>query len=145
MLYITTNLQPGCPARHFERNQLTPVLIGLSPLAQGHPSDLHINNGVGPPPPFRETSPCPGLDRLVPDLTAMTSGTFTPRPCLLTELRACRFRCGSGLLTLNLAITGNSPPRFSKRMLQRWSSPLVLTPHDAFLQGESALSRCNWL
>ena len=80
VLYPAIYLQPRCPSRHFGRNLLTPVLISLSPLAPGHPNDLHISTGNGPPSRFRETSSCPGLDRLVSGPTAMTPGTFTPRP-----------------------------------------------------------------
>lgn len=140
MLYTAIHLRPGCPARHFERNQLTPVLISLSPLAQDYPSDLHINTGIGPPPRFRATSPYHGLDRLVPGPTAMTPGTFIPRPSFLAEMWTCRFRYGSGLLTLNLAITVDSPPRFSTRMARLWSPLLVLLPHESFLRRGSFLS-----
>ena len=80
MLYTAPYLQPGCPARHFRRNQLTPVLISLSPLAPGHANDLNISTAIGPPPRFPATSSCPGLDRLVSGLAAMTPGTFIPRP-----------------------------------------------------------------
>ncbi len=75
----------------------------------------------------------------------MTPGTFTPCPSHLTVVRTYRFRYGSGLQTLSLAKTANSPPRFSKRMAQPRSSPLVLPPHDGFLQGESTLSGCAGL
>lgn len=146
MLYTTIYLKPGCPARHFERNQLTPVLISLSPLAQDHPSDLHINTGSGPPRLFRDASPCHGLDQLVPDLMAMTPGAFTPRPSLTyASCGHVAFAAAPLVYELSLAITINSPPRFSKRMPQPWSSPFVLLPHESFLQGDSTLSGCGGL
>ncbi len=138
MLYPAIYLQPRCPSRHFGRNLLTPVLISLSPLAPGHPNDLHISTGNGPPSRFRETSSCPGLDRLVSGPTAMTPGTFTPRPsytrrCIADLLLSLWLQA----LTFNLAITIDSPPRFSTRTTRPWSSPLVHMPYDIILRRDS--------
>ena len=103
VLYLAINLQPRCPARHFGRNLLTPALISLSPLAPGHPNDLHISTGNGPPSCFRATSSCPGLDRLVSGPTAMTPGTFTPRPSYTEEQCAhVAFAVASNLKFLTL-------------------------------------------
>ena len=45
VLYAAGDLAPGLTAASFGRNQLSPGLIGLSPLAQGHPTELHIKTG----------------------------------------------------------------------------------------------------
>ena len=85
--------------------------IGFSPLIPGHSSGLNQQR-YGPPPRFRATSPCPGLDHLASDLEVMTKRTFTRR-----TRRYYRFRFGCVLEALNLAITTNSLPRFSKRTM----------------------------
>ena len=45
VLYTIGNLALGLTAASFGRNQLSPGLISLSPLAQGHPTELHIKTG----------------------------------------------------------------------------------------------------
>ena len=45
VLYTIGCLALGLTAASFGRNQLSPGLIGLSPLAQGHPTELHIKTG----------------------------------------------------------------------------------------------------
>lgn len=45
VLYTTGNLALGLTAASFGRNQLSPGLIDLSPLAQDHPTELHIKTG----------------------------------------------------------------------------------------------------
>ena len=45
VLYTIGCLALGLTAASFERNQLSPGLIGLSPLAQGYPTELHIKTG----------------------------------------------------------------------------------------------------
>ena len=48
-------------------------------------------NPFGPPRGFRPASPCPGLDRPVSGLTAVTAGPFRPRPSRVAPLRAVGF------------------------------------------------------
>ena len=60
-------------------------------------------------------------------------------PSLSKRLRTCRFPCGFGVPPLNLAARMNSLPRVSRRTVRPRSSPLVLTPREAFLQGDSLL------
>ena len=45
VLYTTSDLALSLTAASFGRNQLSPGLIGLSPLAQGYPTELHIKTG----------------------------------------------------------------------------------------------------
>lgn len=45
VLYITGDLALGLTAASFGGNQLSPGLMGLSPLAQGHPTGLHTKTG----------------------------------------------------------------------------------------------------
>lgn len=45
VLYTAGHLAPGLTAASFGGNQLSPGLMGLSPLAQGHPTELHIKTG----------------------------------------------------------------------------------------------------
>ena len=45
VLYAIGRLALGLTAASFGRNQLSPGLIGLSPLAQGYPTELHIRTG----------------------------------------------------------------------------------------------------
>ena len=45
VLYTASDLTSGLTAASFGRNQLSPGLIGLSPLAQGHPTELYIKTG----------------------------------------------------------------------------------------------------
>jgi hypothetical protein len=98
------------------------------------------------PPGFRLTSPCPGLDRPVSSVTAMTPGPFRPRAWpALGWLRACRFPSAYKLLALRLAIAVNSPARVSRRNVQPWSSSLVLVCRHSFLWEESVLPGCTRL
>jgi len=63
--------------------------------------------GIRPPFRFRETSPCPGLDRLVSGLNPVTNRALTRRT-LLPAFYRFRF-------AFLLATRMNSLPRFSKR------------------------------
>ena len=45
VLYTTSNLALDLTAASFGRNQLSPNLMGLSPLAPGHPTELHVKTG----------------------------------------------------------------------------------------------------
>lgn len=56
VLYATGNLALGLTAASFGRNQLSPGLIDLSPLAQGHPTELHIKTGSALHPSKRDFS-----------------------------------------------------------------------------------------
>ena len=76
----------------------------------------------GPPPGFRLTSPCPGLDRPVSSVIAMTSGPFRPRASPLSRLCACWFPSAFRLSAFRLAMAVNSPARVSRRIAQPWSS-----------------------
>ena len=53
-------------------------------------------NPFGPPRGFRPASPCPGLDRPVSGLTAVTAGPFRPRPSRVAPLRAVGFPAPPG-------------------------------------------------
>ena len=98
-------------------------------------------NPFGPPPGFRPASPCPGLDRPVSGLTAVTPGPFRPRPSPGTKprLRACRFPCAFGVEPLRLATAVNSPARFPRRTVRPRSIPLVLPGCPGFLRETSLL------
>ncbi len=56
VLYATGHLELGLTAASFGRNQLSPSLIDLSPLAQGHPTELHIRTGSALHPSKRDFS-----------------------------------------------------------------------------------------
>ena len=134
MLYTADCLRPGHAATCFERNQLSPGSINLSLLDAGHTSDLHISTAIGPPRRFPHASACPRLDRPVPGLVQVTSGTFST-PChagkpathLSLSLRLPTF-------VVNLATQTNSLARSSKRMIRRCNTVLVLPPRDGFLR-----------
>ena len=97
-------------------------------------------NPFRPPPGFRPASPCPGLDRLVSILTAMTPSPFRLRPSRVTPLWACRFPFASGLRALRLAMTVNSPASASRLNARPWSSTLVQPHRYGFLRVDSTLS-----
>ena len=89
------NSKPSCP---------------FSLLAPGHPSDLNLSNGIEPPSGFRQTSPCPGLDRPASGLIPVTVGAFTPACLKLAQVSlSLRVPC------VSLATEINSLPRVSKR------------------------------
>ena len=46
VLYSVIYLHERLPTSSLTRNLLLPISIGLSPLYQTHPSDLHISNGL---------------------------------------------------------------------------------------------------
>ena len=95
-------------------------------IARQHP--------FGPPPDFRLASPCPGLDRPVSSLTAMTSDPFRSRASPARGwLCACWFPFAFGLLTLKLAVAVSSPARVSRRSVQPWSPSLVFPCCHGFL------------
>ena len=101
-------------------------------IARQHPCE--------PPLGFRLASLCPGLDRPVSSLTAVTLGPFRLRTLPAKGwLRACWFPYAYGLLTLKLATAMNSPARVSRRNVQPWSPSLVLPPHGGFLWEGSTL------
>jgi hypothetical protein len=66
-------------------------------------------NPFEPPLGFRLASPCPGIDRLVSSVKAMTSGPFRPCAWFLAELRAYRFPFAYGFIALRLATTIKLP------------------------------------
>jgi len=72
-------------------------------------------NPFEPPPDFRLASPCPGLDRPVSSITAVTTGPFRPRASPVTWLRAFGFPSPTGLQPLSL--------------------PQLRTPRPVFLDG----------
>ena len=107
-------------------------------IARQHP--------FGPPPGFRLTSPCPGLDRPVSSVKAVTPGPFRPRAS--PALAGCAhvgFPMLAGLSAFKLATAMNSPARVSRRNLQPWSSSLVLLCRHRFLWEESTLPGCKRL
>ncbi len=95
----------------------------------------------GPPPPFREASTYPSIDRPASGFPPMTCGERTASlgPYGLADIR---FRCGSVHNALNLAIDQNSMGRFSKRTIQRCStltSFVAFTPYQAITAWFQAL------
>jgi hypothetical protein len=87
----------------------------------------------GPPPPFREASTYPRIDRPASGIPPMTCGERTASlgPCGLADNR---FRCGSVHNALNLAIDQNSMGRYSKRTIRRCftlTSFVAFTPYQA--------------
>ena len=116
---------------------LAPIPRSGERIARQHPFE--------PPLGFRLASPCPGIDRLVSSLTAVTPGPFRPCAWLLAKLRACWFPCAYGLVTLRLATAVNSPARVSRRNVQPWSASLVLPFRNGFLWVDSVLLGCTRL
>src|SRR5919106_2997913 len=86
---------------HFGENQLSPSLIGLSPLPTGHPQVFNPG-GFGPPRGLTPASACPWIDHSASGLRHATE-----RPI------QTRFRSGSPSL-VNLATHRNSPAHSSK-------------------------------
>ena len=138
MLYSADYLQSGHATTCFERNQLFPGSISLSPLDVGHASDLHINTASGPPRSFRHASTCPRLDRPASGSIRVTSRTCIRRAS--PKMRACRFRSGFSVEQISLATHMHSLARSSKRMMQRWHSALVPTPRGVFLRAAYPLT-----
>lgn len=138
MLYPADYLQSGHASTCFERNQLFPGSIGLSPLDTSHANDLYINTANGPPRSFRHASTCSRLDR-----PASGSIQVTPRTCIrraFPKMRACRSRYDFSVERISLATQMHSLARSSKRMIQRWHSTLVPTPRDVFLRAKYPLT-----
>ena len=75
---------------HFGENQLSPLSIGISPLATGHPSGLQST-------PVRASTSCYGRFTL-PMASSSGFGSTLRDQCPLQT----RFRCGSGCDCLNL-------------------------------------------
>ena len=74
-------------------------------------------HSFGPPPDFRLASPCPGLDRSVSSLTAVTPGPFRLSTSPTTRIGCVHFGFPTltDLLILRLATAVNSPARVSRR------------------------------
>ena len=103
-------------------------------------------NPFEPPLGFRLASPCPGIDRLVSSIKAVTSGPF--RPCAWPSCGGCAligFPLLTGFLPLGLPQPSNSPARVSRRNVQPWSSSLVQPFHNGFLRVDSVLLGCTRL
>ena len=92
-----------------------------------------------PPLGFRLASPCPGLDRPVSSLKAVTPSPFRLRtsPDKLVACMSVSLRLQA--LTLRLATAMNSPARVYRRSVQPWSPFFVQPSHDGFLQKGSTL------
>src|SRR6476619_3586822 len=86
---------------HFGENQLSPSLLGLSPLSTGHPPSFRLG-GFGPPRGLTPASACPWIDHSASGLQHATE-----RPI------QTRFRSGSPSL-VNLATYRNSLAHSSK-------------------------------
>src|SRR4029079_18930956 len=86
---------------HFGENQLSPSLIGLSPLSTGNPPSFRLG-GFGPPRGLTPASACPWIDHSASGLQHATG-----RPI------QTRFRSGSPSL-VNLATYRNSLAHSSK-------------------------------
>lgn len=139
VLYTASNLTLGLTAASFGRNQLSPGLIGLSPLAQGYPTELYIKTGSAlhraklsfslP----RTRSPGSGSP-------CRDSGRFHTQSLSLVRCGHFAFASVPGLIPLSLATTRNSLARDSRRTAPLRSSPLVLPPRDGLLWGDSPLS-----
>src|SRR5215216_1330971 len=86
---------------HFGENQLSPSLLGLSPLSTGHPQVFNLG-GFGPPRGLTLASACPWIDHSASGLPPATG-------------RPVRTRFRSGFPSrVNLATDGNSPAHSSK-------------------------------
>lgn len=94
-------------------------------------------NPFGPPRGFRPASPCPGLDRPVSGLAAVTTGPFRPRPSRFPAAGS-RFPYASGADPLRLATAANSPARVSRRKGGPRTPTLVLPRHRGFLRAEAS-------
>ena len=87
---------------YFGENQLSPSLIGLSPLPSSHPSGFQPTT-VHPPPPVTAASTRSRVDR-----HGFGSTTTYETPY------QTRFRFGSGPEGLNLHVSSNSPDHNAK-------------------------------
>ncbi len=113
---------------HFERNQLSPVSLGFSPLIKNHPRDLLLTTGSRLPSPFRRTSPYSRLAQLVSGRIPVTSEAFTSCP---TFLRITDISVSLRLSGLNqmISLLGYTPcPVF-----QNGRHNLVIHPWYSFL------------
>ena len=131
----------GLPCEALRRE---PAITGLDWSFAPRPGSgerIARQNPFGPPPGFRPASPCPGLDRPVSGLTAVTPGPIRTPPLTgpLARLRACRFPYAFGVNPLRLATAVNSPARVSRRTVRPRSAPFVLPGYPGFLQGVSLL------
>lgn len=99
---------------YFRRNQLLLDSIGISLLSQGQ-KNAYVQNLFGPPPPFTAASSCPGLARQASGLPSVT-----PREHTLRLVQHCTLIAFASPLPRRdkLATEGNSPARFSERMMQ---------------------------
>lgn len=99
------------------------AITGLDWFLAPSPRSTHRiarQDAFGPRPSFRPASPCPGLDRPVSSLTAVTTGPVQTRPLAgASRLRASRFPCAYPLDAVKLATTVNSPARVSRRSGRR--------------------------
>ncbi len=118
---------------HFERNQLSPVSLGFSPLSPDHPSELILSIGSGPPPLFRRASAYPGIDRPVSGLVPVISGAFTPRPRPQSGYGLVAFAPATWRKPVNLTTETNSLPRVSKRTSRHCTYAVVLVDYSTFL------------
>src|SRR6478735_11776097 len=100
---------------HFGENQLSPSLLGLSPLSTGHPPSFRLG-GFGPPRGLTPASACPWIDHSASGLQHATE-----RPV------QTRFRSGYPSL-VNLATYRNSLAHSSKGTPSR---RLAEASHDA--------------
>ena len=126
-------LRSGCPEGHFGRNQLSPVSIGFSPLTPGHPRDLSLTTGIGPPGSFHLPSPYPGLARPVSGRRRVIPGPFRPSTTLARASYVhFAFATVSRLKPLNLTTHLHSLARSSKRTARPCKLSLVLA--NAFLR-----------
>src|SRR5256886_266837 len=87
----------------FRSNQLSPSLIGLSPLPSSHPSGFQ-------PTTVRASTTCYGRFTL---LKGRSPWLRVYRQQLCRPIQT-RFRCGSGPEGLNLLLTSNSPDHNAK-------------------------------
>lgn len=102
---------------HIERNQLSRVSLGFSPLVPAHPREWQLTIGFGPPPCFRKASAWPGLDRRASDRTPVTDRPFRRRATF--EQYALSLSLRLPARAVNLATEVNSLPHFSKRTSRR--------------------------
>src|SRR4051794_33950705 len=105
---------------HFGENQLSPSLLGLSPLSTGHPPSFNLG-GFGPPRGLTPASTCPWIDHSASGLQRATE-----RPV------QTRFRSGFPS-RVNLATHRNSLAHSSK------GTPLRPSPEG----DDDALTDCK--
>jgi hypothetical protein len=106
----------------FGENQLSPSLIGLSPLPSGHPSGFQ-------PTTVRSSTTCYGRFNLPKGRSPRL------RVCRQQRNRPIktRFRFGSGPEGLNLLLTSNSPDHNAKGTLSGATQPKLGTPSNRLL------------